>query len=174
MIIGGKRRSRPGVALLGVLALSGCATAPINVWKMPPEQLQALSEEHLCYAYALARADRRATPEVNAEVARRRITCGAAVEQVVSDCSDLRVMQINGNPAQGATIFTVANQASKPKNFRIYYRNIQSSRFLIAANTTGDFGVRVEPLLGAAAGVVAARNRDLDVELNDCVAPQEY
>lgn len=83
-------------------------------------------------------------------------------------CAGLSIVNIT--KVQRGTIFTVANANARSRSFRIHYRGIQSSRFVIPARATQSFGVEISGTLGAL-GALGARSRGEGDELiNDCVA----
>jgi hypothetical protein len=151
-----------------LLATTAQAYSPKSVRKLDPVQIQAVSDKKLCEAMAVWRSQGRSYPNIDGEVARRGLGCAEALEQIVSNCSELQVVGMDGSDPRGV-IFTVQNRSPKHKRFRIYAAGIQSSAFLIAPGSTQSFGVAVDPRLARIGSAASALQGAGGVELNECV-----
>lgn len=164
-----RRLYRIATALtIALTAVPAHPFSPNSVRKLDSTQIQQVKDKKLCEAFAVWQSKGRSYPTIDAEVARRGITCAEALEQIVSDCSDLKIVGMDGSDPRGV-IFTVSNASHKHKRFHIWADGIQSSSFLIAPGAVQSFGVAVDPRIARISSVASTLQGDTGVELNECV-----
>lgn len=158
------------VGILGaaLVAAPAHSFSPNSVRKLDSTQIQQVKDKKLCESFALGQRKRRSYPTIDAEVARRGISCAEALEQIVSNCSDLKIVGMDGSDPRGV-IFTVANSSPKHKRFHIWASGIQSSSLLIAPGAVQSFGVAVDPRIARINSVASTLQGETGVELNDCL-----
>ena len=159
--------------------LLGCANSPLLVRRMDAQEVQQVPEVSLCYALAMGRSQRWSVPIVENEVRRRGLSCQSMVEEVVSDCSRLEILNPTQRPMRAAGAvndaqsymgsYRVANRSPKPMTFRLSWNlnltNLQS----INGGATTDVQIGVSPY----AVMADAANR-IRPNLQDCRVVSGY
>lgn len=143
--------------LMAAANAAGCAGSPAMLSRMNSSEIQHTDDTHLCRAYAFYKADKETSPVIEAEVARRRLSCAAELDARVSDCTILRILSAGPHPSySNVTLVTVQNSSQKQKAFRINMGNISSTTFRLAPGATQTYGIAVPKEVGAVAGVFGA------------------
>jgi hypothetical protein len=157
--------------VLGVIALllGGCAVAPDAVRRMDATRIQEISDYRLCDAAAV-NLDLRGQryPVIDAEIARRRVSCDEHIAAVVSNCSALEVLNWGNDGTGQGIIFTVRNQSGEAQNFRIRHDDQGSRMFTIGPATTERFGMTADPNVERLEEPVETNEGDGGIELQEC------
>lgn len=139
------------VALMVSLLLGGCANSPIRVWDMGASALQQIPDQALCNAIAQGIASRRPAPLLEPERQRRAISCQTELDERVSNCGKLVVvdpdpyastqMSADGQGYQHMAQVRIRNTDTVPRNFRIGWRGSLSPLLRIEASSEQSYGV---------------------------------
>ena len=151
------RRITAGIIAGASLIIASCGNTPARVSGLDATAIQSVSEDDLCFTYAMNLKKRQAAPNVDAEVKRRGLTCEYRKETIVSDCSMLSVVSSGRHPTySNVTEVSVQNSSNKSKKFSISLGNIASSPFRIGPGETQSYGVVVSKEMAAAASITGA------------------
>lgn len=158
-----------------LLLLAGCETADMSTARIAnsnPEQMRSVDDRRLCGAlsWGMRRTGVR-DPNIDREVTRRRLDCTEWIEQDVSNCNDLRIVQHYQHPQySNVYLYTVSSSSKRRMKFRVHYQSIGSSEFQIMPGETKEVGVSTPRGIGSiAAGISAARGQTRnDPLLTDC------
>ncbi|WP_305304706.1 hypothetical protein [Brevundimonas sp.] len=125
--------------------LSSCAP---SIDAMSPAELMALDDRALCSAVAYGRERGVGSEFVEIERERRNLSCLAAIEEIVDDCSPLEIADNNpqtqyypgpnGEYAYTVTL-SITNKKSKPMDFSIFWKGRQVDFYTIRPNQTRDY-----------------------------------
>lgn len=177
------------VGLAATLAV-GCANAPIRVWEMDEAALQQVPQRDLCNAVAVAAKYQEWAPKAEAEVERRGISCAAELQEAVSDCSKLTILNPDAEPTRDTSVpysaytpttpdvvfYFVENRSSVPMNYRISWDMTLSTLQSVKAGETGSYAMHVPQLAGREAKMQMSRNagRTIRPALQDCTVVRGY
>lgn len=106
---------------------------------------------------------------VDAEVARRGISCETALAHNVSDCSSLQVVE--AEQVERGYILAVRNNGSLPRQFRAGMNGIATRLQTVGPGQTHRFGIEASMPLRAAGTAVAVRQNNMGVQLGECTVP---
>jgi hypothetical protein len=162
-------------SLVILLLLAGCETADMSTARIAnstPEQMLSVDDRRLCGAlsWGMRRTGTR-DPKIDREVLRRNLDCTAWIEQDVSNCSELKIVQHYPHQQfSNVYLYVVSNNSGRRMKFRVYYQSIGSSEFQIMPGETKEVGVSTPRAIGSiAAGMSAARGQTRNEPLlTDC------
>jgi Bacterial SH3 domain len=154
---------------LTLFGTTSCAVRPDAVRRMDATRIQEISDYRLCDAAAV-NLDLRGQryPVIDAEIARRGISCDEHIAAVVSDCSRLRVLNWGNDGTGQGIIFTVQNESDELKTFRIRHDDRGSRMFTIGPSTTERFGITADPNVERLEEPLETSEGDGGIELQEC------
>lgn len=105
-----RRLASAAALIFSVLGLSACGTVPLIVVGMDAQEIQRISDFELCHASnTLVETRGRRFPTIEAEIARRGLTCGGAATAEAAELGNEAMMDPSGEPpAQSAGTPTTA------------------------------------------------------------------
>ena len=145
------------IVLISSVTVASCVGTLTKVSGMNAADIRNVSEDDLCFTYAMNIKKRIVAPNVDAEVKRRGLTCAYRMETLLSDCSMLRIVDWGAHPPDSnITVVTVQNLSDRKKQFRVSLGNIASTLLKSAPGTTQSYGIVVSKEMDTVATVVGA------------------
>ena len=161
-----------GLVVVFSAMVASCVGTPARVSAMDAAAIQSASEDDLCFTYVWNMQHKQASPNVDAEVKRRGVSCTYRKETMIGDCSSLRILNWGKHPTySNVTVVNVQNTSNRIKKFGISLGNIASWPNRIGPGETVSFNIVVSKEMGTVAAVTGAL-QGLGAEpptLNQCV-----